>query len=338
MSGASQANQSRTKFGATALASGFTLVELLVVIAIIGVLVALLLPAVQAAREAARRAQCVNNLKNLALGNLNHESAMKIFPRSYDGFGGSSPQATPSKENGSSWIVSTFPYMEQQGLYDQFKNAQAFEGRFDPNSGGAMSGSQQGIARNTPAMRQLMQTPLDLIRCPSDSASGVPSETQFQWSNNEGNAGIPVTVTNYKRNAGNAWCYGIWKGNRNENPATAPISGILFRANYVTPVSVKQITDGTSNTFLIGEDLPEYNAHSAAFYSNGSWMATDAGMNYLPEPPTPRDYPDVFGFRSRHAGGAQFAMADGSVRFYEGGMDYNLYQALSTKAGDEVAN
>ena len=316
---------------------GFTLVELLVVIAIIGVLVALLLPAVQAAREAARRAQCVNNLKNLALGNLNHESAMKVFPRSYDGFGGSNPAATPAKENGSSWIVSTFPYLEQQALYERFKSAQAFVGRFNANND-AMSGGQEGIARNTPEMRELMRTPLDLIRCPSDDSSIMPSESQFQWSN--GSTGVPVTVTNYKGNAGNAWVYGRWFGNRNENPATAPISGILFRANYVTPVSMKQITDGASNTLLIGEDLPEHNAHSVAYYSNGSWMTTDAEMNYfLPEPAAPRDHwADVYGFRSRHAGGAQFAMADGSVRFYEGGIDYKLYQALSTKAGDEVAN
>jgi len=309
----------------------FTLVELLVVIAIIGVLVALLLPAVQAAREAARRSQCLNNLKNLSLGALNHESAKKIFPLSYDGFGGSSPAATPDKENGSSWIVSTFPYLEQQTLYDRFKAAQGFVGRFNAGSGAA-SGGQQGIARNTPEMRELMRTPLALLQCASDESSGQPSETQFQWTS------VPVTVTNYKGNAGNAWCYGRWFGNRAENPSTAPLSGILYRANYVTPVSMKQITDGTSNTFLIGEDLPAYNDHSAAYYANGSWMATDAGINFLPEPPTPQKYEDVYGFRSRHAGGAQFAMADGSVRFVEESIAYALYQALSTKGGDEVVN
>jgi prepilin-type N-terminal cleavage/methylation domain-containing protein/prepilin-type processing-associated H-X9-DG protein len=311
----------------------FTLVELLVVIAIIGVLVALLLPAVQAAREAARRSQCLNNLKNLSLGALNHESAKKIFPLSYDGFGGSSPAATPEKENGSSWIVSTFPYIEQQALYDRFKAAQGFVGQFDPEkSGGAMASGQQGIARNTPEMRELMRTPLALLQCASDESSGQPSETQFQWIS------IPVTVTNYKGNVGNAWCYGRWFGNKSENPSTAPLSGILYRANYVTPVSIKQITDGTSNTFLIGEDLPAYNYHSAAYYANGSWMATDAGINFLPEPPTPQKYEDVYGFRSRHAGGAQFAMADGSVRFVEEAIDYTLYQSLSTKGGDEVVN
>jgi prepilin-type N-terminal cleavage/methylation domain-containing protein/prepilin-type processing-associated H-X9-DG protein len=309
----------------------FTLVELLVVIAIIGVLVSLLLPAVQAAREAARRAQCENNLKNLSLGALNHEAAMKVFPRSYDGFGGSSSTATPQKENGSSWIVSTFPYLEQQTLYNQFQAAQAFVGRFNAGAGAASS-SQQGIGRNIPEMRELMRTPLALLRCTSDERGDQPSETQFQWTS------VPVTVTNYKGNAGNAWCYGRWFGNKAENPSTAPLSGILYRANYVTPVSMKQITDGTSNTFLIGEDLPAYNDHSVAYYANGSWMATDAGINYLPEPPTPQKYEDVYGFRSRHAGGAQFAMADGSVRFYDEGIDYNLYQALSTKGGDEVTN
>src|SRR6478735_2089004 len=105
---------------------GFTLVELLVVIAIIGILVALLLPAVQAAREAARRASCQNNLKNLALGVLNHEGAKKVFPLSYDGYAQATAEgARPNEENGSSWIVSTLPYLEEQAMYDRFKSSGA---------------------------------------------------------------------------------------------------------------------------------------------------------------------------------------------------------------------
>src|ERR1700759_4216094 len=100
---------------------GFTLVELLVVIAIIGILVALLLPAVQAAREASRRASCTNNLKNLAVGVLNHESAKKVFPLSYDGYGVATKEgANTNLENGTSWIVSTLPYIEEQAMYDRF--------------------------------------------------------------------------------------------------------------------------------------------------------------------------------------------------------------------------
>src|SRR3954468_15337458 len=114
--------------------SGFTLVELLVVIAIIGILVALLLPAVQAAREASRRASCQNNLKNLAIGVLNHEGAKKIFPLSYDGYA-QAKAARPNEENGSSWIVSTLPYIEEQAMYDRFKSSGALTGRYNPYTG-----------------------------------------------------------------------------------------------------------------------------------------------------------------------------------------------------------
>jgi prepilin-type N-terminal cleavage/methylation domain-containing protein/prepilin-type processing-associated H-X9-DG protein len=307
---------------------GFTLVELLVVIAIIGILVALLLPAIQAAREAARRSSCQNNLKNLALGALNHESTFKFFPRSFDGFGGA-PGADLTKENGSSWIVSTLPFLEEQALYDRFVSTSALTGRFNANNGAAASG-QQGIARNTPEVRALVKTPLDIIRCPSDPNSIQPSTKQFQWDS------VPVTITNYKGCEGDAWIYGRWQGNQTTYIGNSPQTGIIYRTTYVKPVKMSQITDGTSNTFLIGEDVPDYNWHSAAYYANGSWMSTDAPLNYLPNPPTPDIYEDVFGFRSLHPGGAQFAMADGSVVFYDESIDYNLYANLSTKAGGEV--
>ena len=180
-----------------------------------------------------------------------------------------------------------------------------------------------------------MRTPLDILRCPSDESASQPSDQQYQWK------GVLVTLTNYKGCAGDAWLGGgRWpRGNRPVNDySTAPQTGILFRTSYLTPVKGSQITDGTSNTYLIGEDVPEYNWHSVAYFSNGSFLTTDAPLNYLPIPPTPDRYEDVFGFRSRHAGGAHFAMADGRVQFYDEGMDYLLYQALSTKAGDEVAN
>src|SRR5262245_20330692 len=122
---------------------GFTLVELLVVIAIIGILVALLLPAVQAAREASRRASCQNNLKNLALGVLNHEGAKKVFPLSYDGYAQAVAEgARPNDENGSSWIVSTLPYLEEQAMYDRFKSSGALTARYNAYNGAAAAGNK----------------------------------------------------------------------------------------------------------------------------------------------------------------------------------------------------
>src|SRR3954471_9196875 len=141
---------------------GFTLVELLVVIAIIGILVALLLPAIQAAREAARRASCQNNIKNLALGVLNHESAKRVFPKSYDGYGNATG-ARLSEENGSGWIVWTLPYVEEQALFDRFKSSHALDGYFDAHAG-ATSAGNKGLGLNTPEVRELIQTPLQLLR------------------------------------------------------------------------------------------------------------------------------------------------------------------------------
>src|SRR4051794_4931661 len=104
---------------------GFTLVELLVVIAIIGILVALLLPAIQAAREAARRGSCANNLKNLGLAALNHHDVMRHFPVSN---GGPYGDEAPVAQYGTGWILNTLPQLEEQALFDQFKQAGAFSG------------------------------------------------------------------------------------------------------------------------------------------------------------------------------------------------------------------
>jgi prepilin-type N-terminal cleavage/methylation domain-containing protein/prepilin-type processing-associated H-X9-DG protein len=307
---------------------GFTLVELLVVIAIIGILVALLLPAVQAAREAARRVSCQNNIKNLALGVLNHESARKIFPKSYDGYGNATGART-AEENGSGWIVWTLPYLEEQALFDRFKSSHALEGFFDAHAG-ATSGGNKGLGLNTPEVRDLVQTPLQLLRCPSDPSSIQPTVQQFAFKT------VPMTTTNYKGCAGDAWNWGIWGGNHSINPEQSPQRGILYRTTYLAPVAVKKITDGTSRTFLIGEDVPEHNSHSAAYFSNGSSNTTDMPLNYMPNPPQPENYPDVNGFRSRHPGGAHFAMADGHVDFIDGAIAYPVWLSLSTKDGSET--
>jgi prepilin-type N-terminal cleavage/methylation domain-containing protein len=312
------------------VASGFTLVELLVVIAIIGILVALLLPAIQAAREAARRASCQNNLKNLAIGVLNHEGARKMFPLSFDGYARAAG-SRPNEENGSSWIVSTLPFLEEQVMYDRFKSSGALKDRYDAPAG-AQSGGNKGIGLNTPEVRALIATPLPLVRCPSDGSfpQAVPDIFTFQ--------NVPIAVTNYKGCIGNTWMWGKWGGDKRFNMEHPPNPGIFYRNTYIIPVTAKKITDGLSHTYMIGEDLPEHNGHSAAYFSNTAISSTDAPLNYLPFPPTPDKYYDVMGFRSLHPGGAHFAMADASVDFVNEGIDYDLYQNLSTKAGNEVGS
>ena len=143
-------------------AAGFTLVELLVVIAIIGVLIALLLPAVQAAREAARRLQCQNNLHNLALAVLNHESAKKALPQSTDAPLTNNKVNVYGAGNQLSWIVRILPYMEQQSIYDQFDL------------------TASALAQNDATRPQEAQ-PASVL-CPSDQALGRMYQSRFTGS------------------------------------------------------------------------------------------------------------------------------------------------------------
>jgi prepilin-type N-terminal cleavage/methylation domain-containing protein len=202
--------------------AGFTLVELLVVIAIIGVLVALLLPAVQAAREAARRSSCVNNLKNLSLATHNHHDILNRFPpgcaRDQAPFG---THATGAGW-GSSWKVYLLPYIEQTALHSKWV--------FD----GTNSGYQN--ANNMPLVNRMT---LKIYRCPS---SPLP---EFYTASN--NAGSIQMLTSYTGIAGsNLPGTTFYTGTHGDGSGTGPLY-----AN--STASMASLTDGTSNTFLIGE-------------------------------------------------------------------------------------
>jgi prepilin-type N-terminal cleavage/methylation domain-containing protein len=300
---------------------GFTLVELLVVIAIIGVLVALLLPAVQAAREAARRSQCENNLKNIALALQNYHGARNQLPTSV------SPWAEGPKPvknlSGKGWILTLLPFVEQQALFDEFKSKLGFEG--------AMS-SGQGIARAV--LSEAMGRQLPVLQCPSDPSAQVISIEQYQWENRR------VALTSYKGVIGDARMGGsssIHQGTQPDCHNTIGCSGLFYRNDYQEPLTFKSIVDGLSNVFMVGEDIPLHNFHSTAFYSNGDYASCHAPLNYKPNPPTPIEWYNVMSFRSEHPGGAHFAMADASVHFVSESVDYFLYRALSTRNGGETA-
>ena len=336
---------------------GFTLVELLVVIAIIGVLVSLLLPAVQAAREAARRMSCVNNIKNVALAIHNFHDARKHIPFDvWDGkFGaenyvrpGEPEEAAPQSrvranraESGKGWIVDILPYIEQQGLYDAMKPG------FDPSlrdtrfsAGG--TGRGMGLA----SIRELVQRQLPILTCPSDP-SAVPTAGMFPWPIAE-----EVAVTSYKGVAGDtAVGAGFFDGLFNDEEfGTLPdcferlgCNGLFWKMGYYDPINFRRISDGLSNTFMVGESVTEQDPHSSAYHSEGDWASCNIQFNYF----SPSDFETIRnglewvntrGFRSLHPGGGNFAMADASVRFVNEGLDHNLYRALSTKDGGETVD
>jgi prepilin-type N-terminal cleavage/methylation domain-containing protein/prepilin-type processing-associated H-X9-DG protein len=313
--------------------SGFTLVELLVVIAIIGILIALLLPALQVAREAARRSQCTNNLKQIGLAVHLYNENFKMFPISVTPFDEphSPAIARECKQcNGKGWIVSILPFIEQKALFEQFRPR--FNGHmgYAGDGGGGLS---IGYAGRNP-MPPVMDKQQPFLQCPTDPSVQVLSTTQYQWEQK------PVALTSYKGVLGDGRMGGSGSVHQGSQDChfTVGCNGIFYRNTYLEPVKTQRIKDGLSNTFMIGEDLPEYNYHSTAYYANGDYCSCHAPLNYMPTPFDPRDWPDMMSFRSRHPGGASFAYADGSVDFINQSVNYMTYRAFCTRNGREAVS
>ncbi|MEW4455285.1 DUF1559 domain-containing protein [Bremerella sp. JC817] len=296
---------------------GFTLVELLVVIAIIGVLIALLLPAVQQAREAARRMQCTNHLKQLGLAMHNYHDIYHAFPAmSYDHEVNGGNEGTHSSW---SWGTLLLPQIEQSAAHDIL--APSSPDRLHEAVGKA-------------AKLSVLQTPISGFRCPSDT--GPPLNSHYLI--NQGSPDYELATSNYigVNSAGD-----LSREDRYLNGIFVP--GTDVAGNRQTRIGMRDITDGTSNTAMIGERAwmlfgvelgaavvfghnGNADIESNHDYSNGFISVAGGGKPYINETMTCgsscNDKDGRQGFSSNHPGGAQFVFADGSVHFITEHIDH----------------
>lgn len=312
---------------------GFTLIELLVVIAIIAVLIALLLPAVQQAREAARRSQCKNNMKQLGLAIHNYHDTYSHFPMCYyTEIGRGSPTLGPQQ----SWMIGILPNIDQAPLFSTF------------NFGWGVTNDPRGTA--IPNNSASSQTHIPVFRCPSDNSLNLVD--------NRSDGGLTRAVTSYKACAGANWAWGIYPSTAFYNNTLWGVTnngldygnGIMCR-NWGTTHStrIRDVVDGTSTTFAVGEAIPAYSQWNWWWLNNATTATTSIPLNAKPVCPQSvgltkdaglracnYDWPNNYSFASMHVGGAHFMMCDGSARFISDNIDYTMYRNISTINNGEI--
>ncbi|MEM8947305.1 MAG: DUF1559 domain-containing protein [Planctomycetota bacterium] len=330
----------------TRKSDGFTLVELLVVIAIIGVLVSLLLPAVQAAREAARRMQCSSNLRNMSLALQNHHDTFQRFPEAIQmpkffldgsgGGGGNFRAMTDGQRLFANWVMLTLPFIEQQPLYDQFASFGQVKGVSEIDTAADLSGT---LSMRAIQVREFRGSRIDVMLCPSDPGNQEPYEgLGGNWA--RGNYGINGGLGFIEKY--DEW----WNGEGLEGACARGISTVNNGA------SIRMIEDGTSTTValaelraglgqsdprgvwalgLVGSSVHSQHASNDVNAINSCEGGEDDVLNAstfigdIGEPTLRQEcmYPFDGGFdfsaqstvRGPHVGGVNIAMADGSVHF-----------------------
>lgn len=310
---------------------GFTLVELLVVIAIIGILVALLLPAIQAAREAARRAQCTSQLRNLAEAALLYESSYKKLPPGRYGCDGNNNQNCTETEvwgRAASGFLPMLPFLEEQPLFDSIDfTVGPWKARSPDNSC-----ERDPAANNHGTNQHLVSTQIAIMSCPSDTK-------------------LPFAEWNDKREATGSYAFSAG--------TVGPSCGTSFKAKYRKNgadgmfmyvegsdrhgIPLRIITDGTSKTIGFGETADGHlketrNRWTAAGRYVDGLRTTQNPMNTPPDIPvffSSDGYKTTGCFASKHPGGANFGFGDGRVEFLSEDIAIDLYQAMSTREGED---
>ena len=293
----------------TRIRSGFTLVELLVVIAIIGVMVGLLLPAVQSAREAARRMSCQNNMKQIGIALHNYHDTYNRLP-----------MGTFHRDRWG-WQPRILGFMEQNTVFEQLDFSIA-----------AWQGDNFALIK--PIQPQFL--------CPSDALSDLIREEEGfaapTWNISQSDYG--VCIGDYKNATGIGQTPDF--GNVGFGPGNTPnqVRGMMGRWGWGAKFA--DVVDGLSNTLMLGEVIGALCITQN--FGTQSWATTAHPINHMnaslianrPTQANPR-WDESIGFRSFHPGGAQFALGDGSIRFVTENLDGVLYRSLASRMGGEVA-
>jgi len=322
---------------------GFTLIELLVVIAIIAVLIALLLPAVQAAREAARRAQCISNLKQIGIAMHNYHDTV-----------GSLPPGFRASVNGT-WQMFILPYLEGNPAYNSYNMYGRYllpDGTKNPD-GNLRYG---GVCQTTVTTMRL-----NVLTCPSDSPQAINSGgnfiTEHNYAVNFGNGGMFQELTTNYAGAASPTPAGNYYGG---SFLGAPFSDSdkSFYPSRERTYNISSIIDGTSNTLMAAETLQSTDSSFRGFTWWGdastfeTWLAPNSRLPDMVQGYCTTIFPAILGVnppcantssqgptyasRSRHPGGVNVAMCDGSVKFIKNTIAINIWRALSTSQGSEV--
>jgi prepilin-type N-terminal cleavage/methylation domain-containing protein/prepilin-type processing-associated H-X9-DG protein len=350
--------------------SGFTLVELLVVISIIGMLIAMLLPAVFAAIESARRNSCQVNMKQIAIAATSYETALKQYPFNWGQvsspgtMGGSAsslgtsgvPSSYPTTGGavGVSWLAGLLPNLDNGPLYSQAALGKDPTITLAPGAVATMQPLSYVNAANGISNYAVLCTVVNTFLCPSDTQTGHISNQMLD------NNSMQYATTNYKGCAGSNWVGSSdfptlippssWNVGRNAYSIDGLDhgNGVVCRgggsASGGAPIMTgnMDIRDGASNTFLLGESVPAYCGWSLWYWFEGSTATCGIPVNYFTSAGVTPDnnfanWKDSMGFMSRHrGGGANFAMCDGSVSFVSETIDFGVYKAEATIDGNEV--